>query len=74
MNPEHKGDSTSFSNPVTTRADSTYSIRLNRIKIVDLNTSKASVTNDIQNVRGGLLGLCQLLGSVALKILLHAQC
>ena len=28
MNPEHKGDSTSFSNPVVTRADFTYSIRL----------------------------------------------
>jgi hypothetical protein len=33
-----------------TRADFTYSIRLNRIKIVDLNTGKASVTNDIENV------------------------
>ena len=50
MNLEHKGHSTSFSNPVTTRADSTYSIRLNRIKIVDLNTGKASVTNDITSV------------------------
>jgi hypothetical protein len=50
VNPEHKGDSTSFSNPVATRADFTYSIRLNRIKIVDLNTGKASVTNDIKSV------------------------
>jgi hypothetical protein len=47
---EHKGDSTSFSNPVATRADFTYSIRLNRIKIVDLNTGKASVTKDIESV------------------------
>src|SRR5215831_20378578 len=50
MNPEHRGDSTSFSNPVATRADFTYSMRLNRIKIVDLNTGKASVTDDIENV------------------------
>jgi hypothetical protein len=48
MNLAHKGDSTSFSNPIVTRADFTYSIRLNRIKIVDLNTGKASVTNDIK--------------------------
>jgi hypothetical protein len=50
MNPEHKGDSTSFSDPVVTRAEFTYSMTLNRIKIVDLNTGKASVTNDIENV------------------------
>jgi hypothetical protein len=50
MNLEHKGDSTSFSNPVVTRAEFTYSMRLNRVKIVDLNTGKASVTNDIENV------------------------
>jgi hypothetical protein len=50
MNPEHKGDSTSFSDPVATRADFSYSIRLNRIKIADLNTGKASVTNDIESV------------------------
>src|SRR5215510_4772631 len=50
MNLEHKGDSTRFSNPVATRADFTYSIRLNRIKIVDSNTGKASVTNDIESV------------------------
>ena len=50
MNPEHKGDSTSFSNPVVTRADFTYSIRLNRIKIVDLSTGKASVSSDIESV------------------------
>jgi hypothetical protein len=50
MNLAHKSDSASFSNPVVTRADFTYSIRLNRIKIVDLNSGKASVTNDIENV------------------------
>ena len=50
MSPEHKGDSTSFSNPVVTRADFTYSIRLNRIKIVDLSTGKASVSSDIESV------------------------
>jgi hypothetical protein len=50
MNPEHKGDSTSFSNPVVTRADFTYSMRLNRIKIVDLSTGKASVSSDIESV------------------------
>jgi hypothetical protein len=50
MNLEHKGDSTNFSNPVVTRADFTYSMKLNRIKIVDLNTGKASVTNDIESV------------------------
>jgi hypothetical protein len=50
VNPEHKGDSTSFSNPVATQAEFKYSMTLNRIKIVDLNTGKASVTNDIENV------------------------
>jgi len=50
VSPEHKGDSTSFSNPVVTRADFTYSIRLNRIKIVDLSTGKASVSSDIESV------------------------
>jgi hypothetical protein len=50
MNLEHKGDSTSFSNPVATRADFTYSMTPTRIKIVDLNTGKASVTNDIESV------------------------
>jgi hypothetical protein len=51
MSPEHRrGDAASFSNPLVTRADFTYSIRLNRIKIVDLNSGKASVTNDIESV------------------------
>jgi hypothetical protein len=50
MNPEHKGDSTSFSNPGATRADFTYSMTPIQIKIVDLNTGKASVTNDIESV------------------------
>jgi len=50
MSPEYRRDAASFSNPVVTRADLTYSIRLNRIKIVDLNSGKASVTNDIENV------------------------
>jgi hypothetical protein len=50
VSPEHKGDSTSFSNPVVTRADFTYSIGLNRIKIVDLSTGKASVSSDIESV------------------------
>jgi hypothetical protein len=50
MNLAHKGVSTSFLNPVVSRADFTYSMKVNRIKIVDLNTGKASVTNDIENV------------------------
>ena len=50
MSPEHKGDSTSFSNPVATRADFTYSMTPTQIKIVDLNTGKASVSSDIENV------------------------
>jgi hypothetical protein len=50
MSPEQRGDAASFSNPLVTRADFTYSIRLNRIKIVDLNSGKASVTNDIESV------------------------
>ena len=50
MNLEHRSGSPSFSNPAKTRAEFTYSMVLNRIKIVDLNRGTASVTNDIENV------------------------
>ena len=50
MNLEHRSGSPSFSNPAKTRAEFTYSMVLNRIKIVDLNCGKTSVTNDIENV------------------------
>ena len=50
MNLEHRTGSPSFSNPAQTRAEFTYSMMLNRIKIVDLNQGTASVTNDIENV------------------------
>jgi hypothetical protein len=50
MNLEHRRGSPSFSNPAKTRAEFTYSMALNRIKIVDLNRGTASVTSDIENV------------------------
>src|SRR6516164_6870659 len=50
MNLEHRSGSPSFSNPAKTRAEFTYSMVLNRIKIVDLNRGIASVTSDIENV------------------------
>jgi hypothetical protein len=50
MNLEHRSGSPSFSNPAKTRAEFTYSMVLNRIKIIDLNRGTASVTNDIENV------------------------
>jgi hypothetical protein len=50
MNLEHRSSSPHFSNPAKTQAEFTYSMVLNRIKIVDLNRGTASVTNDIENV------------------------
>ena len=50
MNLEHRSGSPNFSNPAKTRAEFTYSMVLNRIKIIDLNRGKTSVTSDIENV------------------------
>jgi hypothetical protein len=50
MSLEHRSDPPSFTNPVVTRADFKYSMTPTQIKIVDLNSGKASVTNDIENV------------------------
>jgi hypothetical protein len=50
MNLGHRSDPPSFTNPVVTRAEFTYSMVLNRIKIVDLTRGTASVTSDIENV------------------------
>ena len=50
MNLEHGNDQASFANSALTRAEFTYSMVLNRIKIIDLNRGTASVTDDIENV------------------------
>jgi hypothetical protein len=43
MNLEHRNDPPGFANPVVTRAEFTYSLVLNRTKIVDLDCGTASV-------------------------------
>ena len=46
MNLEHRSDPPNLANPVVTRAEFTYSMTLDRVKIIDLGRGKTSVTND----------------------------